>query len=348
MAVEKRDRACNPDAQTADGQRQRAARELLARDYNYLFHLSESASRLLDTHRAALAAATTGFAEQYYNYLFDNPDIADVLYAYERGGGDVGQFVRTELQNLLNSVTSVDLRKRVDALLASGRLHLEHRFRPAWVIGAYDLFIEYLRGLLPDLAMTNAERRELEALLVRMLLHDLGLTLEGYWSAAGDELSGALAHETRRRSQVEEMLAGIPHYLWSVDIRANRIRYANYSLRVLYDRDMDAPFPCFADTHGEDTELLLSVWQDAVNGNSRQVELRMSLGGGEQHWYRIALYPADGSQGRPSVVHCVLEDINHQVAERKQLQQLSTTDYLTGLPNRVTMTNSFSFTVNSE
>jgi len=339
MAVKRRDSERSSGEQAAGGLGQRAARELLARDYNYLFHLSDSDARLLDTHRATLAGATAGFAEKYYNYLFDNPDIADVLYAFERDGGDVGLFARTELQNLLNSVTSGNLRERVDVLLESGTLHLEHRFRPAWVIGAYDLFIEYLRGLLPALVPSNTERKALESLLVRRLLHDLGLTLEGYWASAGDELRGALAHEILRHNQAEELLAGIPYYLWTVDVRSNRIHYANYSLRVLYDREMAAPFPCLSDTHGEDTELLLSAWQDAVNGNGRQVEIRMSLAGSDQHWYRVALYPAEGSQGRPSVVHCVLEDINHQVAERKQLQQLSTTDCLTGLPNRALWTD---------
>lgn len=60
----------------------------------------------------------------------------------------------------------------------------------------------------------------------------------------------------------------------------------------------------------------------------------MSLAGSEEHWYRIALYPSAACQEHPAIVHCVLEDINHQVAERRQLQQLATADDLTGLPNR--------------
>jgi diguanylate cyclase (GGDEF)-like protein len=334
MAGKNNERGCSSTVQTADSLCQRAARELLSRDYNYLFRLTDSDCRLLDTHRATLVAAAAGFAEQFYNYLFDNPDVADVLYAHERAGGDVGLFARTELQNLLNAIITGKPRDRVEALLESGRVHMEHRFRPAWVIGAYDLFIDYLRSLLPALEMPDAERKELESLLIRMLLHDLGLTLEGYWASASDALRRELAHVTGRLGQVEDVLSGIPYYLWSVDVRSNRIGYANYPLRVLYEHDLDAPFPCLADTHSEDGQLLLSAWQDAVSGNSRKVEVRMSLAGSGQHWYRMSLYPAADCQGRPAVVHCVLEDINHLVVERKQLQQLATTDDLTGLPNR--------------
>ncbi len=339
MAAKKKERAGDPGAQTADSLRQRVARELLARDYNYLFRLSDSDTRLLDSHRAMLAAGAAGFAEVFYNYLFDNPDIADVLYAHERAGGDVGQLARSELQNLLNSLVSCDTADRVGKLLESGMAHVELRFRPAWVIGAYDLFIDYLRSLLPALVMPDAERKDLESLLVRLLLRDLGLTLEGYWACARDELCGELEHVAGRLGQVEDMLSGIPYYLWSVDVRSGSLLYANYPLSVLYERDLDAPFPCLSDTHSEDVQLLLSAWQDAVNGNSRQVEVRMTLAGSEQHWYKVAFHPAIGRQGRPLVVHGMMEDINHMVAERRQLQQLATTDDLTGLPNRAMWTD---------
>jgi len=334
MAGKKKERGSGSGAQTDDSLRQRAARELLARDYNYLFRLTDSDVKLLETHRAMLAAGVAGFAEIFYNYLFDNPDIADVLYAHERAGGDVGLLARSELQILLYSIVSSDPADRVGMLLESGKAHVELRFRPTWVIGAYDLLIDYLRKLLPTFMIPEAERRDLDSLLVRMLLHDLGLTLEGYWASTCNELHGELEHISGRLGQAEDMLSGIPYYLWSVDVQAGSILYANYPLRVLYERDLDAPFPYLSDTHSEDLQPLLTAWQDAVNGNSRKVEVRMSLAGSEQRWYKVSLYPAIGRQGRPTVVHGVLEDINHLVAERRQLQQLATTDDLTGLPNR--------------
>ncbi|MBT8121236.1 MAG: hypothetical protein KJO10_01775, partial [Gammaproteobacteria bacterium] len=76
------------------------------REYNYVLRLSAGDLALLKRYREDLVAGTASFAEIFYNYLFDNPDIADVLYAHERDGGDVGQFARKELGNLLAGIVS--------------------------------------------------------------------------------------------------------------------------------------------------------------------------------------------------------------------------------------------------
>jgi diguanylate cyclase (GGDEF)-like protein len=97
---------------------------------------------------------------------------------------------------------------------------------------------------------------------------------------------------------------------------------------------MEAPIPCLADTHEDDQQQLLSTWQNAISGNQAYAEIRMSLAGGEQHWYRISLFPSLNRLGRPVQMHCILEDINHLINERRLLEQLATTDRLTTLPNR--------------
>jgi diguanylate cyclase (GGDEF)-like protein len=127
--------------------------------------------------------------------------------------------------------------------------------------------------------------------------------------------------------------------MWSVDVLKNCVSYANFPLHALYAGKLDAPFPSIDDTCVEDRQQLLTAWQDAVSGNPGRVEVRMSLAEGEIHWYRISLYPAANRQGRIRTVHCMLEDIHYQINERIQLQQLATSDRLTGLPNRAMWTD---------
>jgi hypothetical protein len=49
----------------------------LTREYNYLLRITLEDSALLEQYQETIALGTAGFAEVYYNHLFDNPDIAD-------------------------------------------------------------------------------------------------------------------------------------------------------------------------------------------------------------------------------------------------------------------------------
>ncbi|MDX1697676.1 MAG: bifunctional diguanylate cyclase/phosphodiesterase, partial [Thiohalobacterales bacterium] len=133
---------------------------------------------------------------------------------------------------------------------------------------------------------------------------------------------------------VEHLLAGIPQLMWSVDIATNRVLYANYALQIRYEHNIKPPLPCIEDTHEEDRQQLLTAWQDAVSGNRAAAEVRMALAGDGVHWYRVSLYPEAGRNGKPMIVHCMVDDIQKQISERERLQELSTTDALTGIPNR--------------
>jgi hypothetical protein len=87
MADKKKDRRRSNRQDPADRQAQRAVSGSLAREYNYVLRVSSVDKALLKKYQEPLLFGTAGFAEVYYNYLFDNPDIADVLYTYERGAG---------------------------------------------------------------------------------------------------------------------------------------------------------------------------------------------------------------------------------------------------------------------
>ena len=305
-----------------------------AREYKYVLQISKDELAFLNRYREIIAAGTPRFAEVHYNYLFDNPDIADLLYADEREGWDVSESIRAELAFMLDIFCVQDEGKREAELIHAGEQRYARGIKPVWVTGAYLIFMEFLRDLMAEQNIASADRERLQGVLMKLSLRDIGLISEGYWNAALNEIRGELAHVCRENAGVENLLSEIPQLLWSVDIRNNRVSYCNYPLHALYPEGLDAPFPFLKSTHAVDQQLLLTIWQEAVNGNTAGCEVRISLAGASEHWYRLALYPSLNHRGRPVQVHCLLEDINHAISERTQLEQLSTTDSLTHLPNR--------------
>jgi diguanylate cyclase (GGDEF)-like protein len=340
MADEKKDRRHHAREHLSDGSSQRPLPEFQVKEYNYVLRVLPEDLAVLDKYREALVSGTAGFAESYYNYLFDNPDIADVLYSYERGGGDVGSLVRAELANMLGSIIAAPDPGREAGLVTAGSALREYGFRPVWVMASYNLLIDYINEILPDLDISVADKHTLRSVIARLLLRDMGLTIEGFWRAAHNSVHGEMLRFEKQLGTVEDLLSGIPHYVWSVDIKSNRIVYANASLHSLYTEELEAPVPCLSDTNEEDQQQLLTAWQTAVTGTRAYAEVRMSLAGGEQHWYRVSMFPSLGRSGRQPVrVHCILEDINHLISERKLLERLATTDKLTQLPNRALWTD---------
>ena len=258
-----------------------------------------------------------------------------MLYSYERGGGDVGSLVRTELTNMLGSITDPLDAGREAGLVKSGDQLRQRGFRPVWVIASYNLLINYVDGILSGLDAPYADSGVLRSVIGRLLLRDMGLTIEGFWRVEQDNIFQEMRHLQNELSTVDELLSGIPHCMWSVDIKSNRVVYANAPLHTLYVGELEAPVPCLADTREEDQQQMLTAWQTAVSGSRANAEVRMSLAGGEQHWYRVSMFPSMSSvERRPVQVHCILEDINHLISERKLLERMATTDKLTQLPNR--------------
>jgi diguanylate cyclase (GGDEF)-like protein len=305
-----------------------------AREYNYVLQISSDELVFLNQYQQVIVTGTARFAEVHYNYLFDNPEIADLLYADEREGGDVSETIRAELAFMLDIFAVHEQGKREADLLRAGEQRYARGIKPVWVTGAYLMFMEFLRDLMAEQDIAAVDRERLQGILMKLSLRDIGLISEGYWNAALNEARGEMAHVCREHASIENLLSEIPQLIWSVDVRSNRIHYGNFPIHVLYPEGLDAPFPFFSGTHAEDQQLLLTAWQEAVNGNAASREVRISLAGAPEHWYRLALYPSLNQRGRSVQVHCLLEDINTVISERRQLEQLSTTDSLTHLPNR--------------
>jgi len=290
------------------------------KEYNYALHILPGQSSLLAGYRDEFVSGTTDFAEVYYNFLFDNPDIANVLYNHEKGGGDVGQLVRQQLENMLASIIGDADQVRENDLFSSGKEMYNHNFRQVWIIANYNLLLNYLGDLINTLNLASREQHLLVAAVNTVLLRDMGLTLEGFTQASRDALNKELSHVVDDLGTVEDLLSGIPHYVWSVNIKSNKVVYANYPLHSLYSNALEAPIPCMQDAGEADQQQLMSVWQNAVSGNQSFAEVKMTLAGCDEHWYRLSLYPSFNRLGNPVLMHCVLEDINHQISERMQLE----------------------------
>jgi diguanylate cyclase (GGDEF)-like protein len=339
MADKKKDRRRRVRKHHSVPARQQALPEFQLKKYNYALRVLPEDSIFLESYREALVTGTGGFAEVYYDFLFDNPDVADVLYSFERGGGDISKLVRATLKSMLASITAIAGNSSEAELVVAGERMFETGFQPVWLIASYNLLMNYIHNLLVDIKIPATDRTALESVITTVLLRDMGVTMESYWRTSHGTVSDELAHVAGDLGTVEDLLSGIPHYVWSVDVKSNKVIYANYPLQSLYTERLDAPIPCLADTHEDDQQQLTNTWQNAVTGSHSYAEIRMSLAGGAQHWYRISLFPSLNRLGRTVRMHCILEDINHLISERKLLERLATTDRLTNLPNRALWTD---------
>ena len=143
------------------GAEQQSRADLNAREYKYVLHISHDELAYLNQYRQVIAAGTARFAEVHYNYLFDNPDIADLLYADERDGRDVSETIRAELAFMLDMFSVHEEGKREAGLIRAGEQRFARGIKPVWVTGAYLMFMEFLRDLMAEegIAFADRERR---------------------------------------------------------------------------------------------------------------------------------------------------------------------------------------------
>ncbi len=145
MAKKKKDRGKHRGKSFAGAGERCSIESRVTREYNYLLRITPEDSMLLERYRDTIVQGTTGFAEVYYDHLFDNPDIAEALYRHERKGGNVGKLVRTELQNLLGTLLDAATNERGAALIRVGAFHQKRDIRPVWILSAYHLLIDYMQ-----------------------------------------------------------------------------------------------------------------------------------------------------------------------------------------------------------
>ena len=327
-----------PKEERRSGGRKKSSSPMLGKEVNYVLQLSAADTELLKRYEGVLAQGAAGFAETSYNYLFDNPDIADVLYAFERDGGNIGELVRAMLGHKLG-LLSGDIDEAVTQQSEHiGRAHYRRGVKPVWTLGAYRLFLEHLQQLVAtDPQIAHEDRDAVESALIKMIFRDLAVMTEAYWRAAIDQLTDQRDELGAEQSLAGEILSNIPQLLWTVDIESNRISYASPGTRAFCRQELEAPIPCFYRIHGSERERVLTAWQQVIDNETVQLELRLRAEDNDDQadrWFRMAFYPMANRRGRVLRVHCLMEDITDMHTDRERLEQLSTQDEITGLANR--------------
>ncbi len=317
------------------GARKKSSHPVAGKEFNYVLQLTGEDTLLLKHYQDILAQGAAGFAEKTYNYMFDNPDIADVLYAYERQGGNIGDLVRGQLEHQLNLLSGDISEKAAAESERLGRTHYRWGVKPVWSLGAYRLYVDHLKQLIAsEPGIDNEDRDALECALLKVVFRDLAITSEGYWRAAVEQLTDQRDELGHEQDLAGELLSNIPQLLWTVDIESNCISYASPGTQAFCGDTLEAPIPCFYRIPGSERERVLTAWQQVIDGSPVQLELPVSCEETGDRWYRLAFYPTANRRGRVLRVHCLMEDVSELHSDRERLEQLSTQDEVTGLANR--------------
>jgi len=330
MAGEKRGRRNNSRGGGSSATPPSLAREM-RKEFLYVLQLSSDDSLILRKYHQQLSQGAANFAQDYYNYLFDNAATAEVLYAYERSGGNIGDLVRSKLQQMLQLLNA----EHDDGVADVGHRHFIKGIKPVWVMGAYRLYLNHLQKLIDTLPDINPDdRHQLETALVKRIFLDMGLMLQGYWDSMRLQLDTARLESQTAYARVEDLLTNIPQMLWSYDVRSHELLYASPALRALCIPGSQDPIPCFDRIHADDREKVGAAWQLAMEGKPTEVQARVLLLAETERWCQLRFHPNSSGRRRAQRIDGLLEDITETHNALGILEHQATTDELTGLANR--------------
>lgn len=291
--------------------------------------------RLMARHHDALLQGSERFAKVFYDYLLGYPVTERILARYQEGGGGIGSLVDSQLAHLWQLLSGRVDEQSARRLAHIGDVHYRFGVEPVWVMGAYLLYWEHLRGCLNDRSrIPDSERPALESAVTKFLFRDMGLMLEGYWEAALRQVQDERNKANSLQEQITSLLANLPQVLWSVDVVNNTPLYVSPSSRRICDLDVDMPIPCLNWTVAEDREAVRLAWERALDGRQVEVESRVRSPDGELRWFRRVFHPFTDGTGRVVRIDGLMEDATETKQTLERLHALATSDSLTGLSNR--------------
>ena len=324
-----------PTAANTQGSRRTYTSGTINRAFNEFLGLHALDRKLLRRYHNALMQGGAEFAKVFYDYLLAAPATAKVLEEYQSRGGKIDDLVGKQIQHVFGFLAG-DLGDEYAASMSRiGEVHARYGIEPVWIMGAYLLYLDHLRGLIhggPDIA--DADRRALLDAVIKLLFRDMGLMLEGYWDSNLRALTAEKDKVAALQQQITNLLANIPQLLWSVDLVHNVPLYVSPVAREICEMEVEMPIPCLGWTLPEDQEVVRAAWRRALAGERVEVESRVRQPDGSQRWFRRVFYPFLDAGGRVVRIDGVMEDTTGVKEMVERLHALATTDNLTGLPNR--------------
>ncbi|MDO9372704.1 MAG: EAL domain-containing protein [Gammaproteobacteria bacterium] len=307
----------------------------LNREFSEFLGITHEDLRLLSTCHEALLQGSERFGQLFYDYLFNFSATAGVLTEYQRSGHAVTGLIKKQQAHLVGLLSGDISEGNGQTLIAIGKVHYRYGIEPAWIMGAYRLYLHHLRTLILDsLLVDDASRKPLLDVVSKLLFRDMGLMLEGYWDAAAELLLHERNKVREMQSRVSSLLANIPQVLWSVDVATNQPLYISPHTQKVCAMDIEMPIPCLNWTVPDDRQIVELAWQQALLGKQVEVESRIRAPEGGERWFRRLFRPFLDSAGRVVRIDGVMEDVSDSKEAREHLRRLATTDVLTGLPNR--------------
>ncbi|QFG79865.1 EAL domain-containing protein [Acidithiobacillus sp. 'AMD consortium'] len=155
---------------------------MLSFSIRHFLGLTEADFALLESHEALLAQDSESLARRFYDYLLSYPATAAVFrdFTQER----LEHLVQTQAEHSRGLLTNRLDRPWIQNMMEIGRRHYQMGIEPAWVAGAYPLYLDHWERALEGVDLPLAERRSLRRILQRMLIGDLMIQLEGFGQSA--------------------------------------------------------------------------------------------------------------------------------------------------------------------
>ena len=304
--------------------------------------ITQTDTQILQQYQTQLLENGERFAQAFYDYLFHFPATAAVLNKYQADGGKIEDLVSRQLAHLHAFLLGDCSAATANELTRIGHIHFRHGIEPNWFMGAYLLYLNYLRDALDAGAVPATDRPPLEDAIQKFLFRDMGMMMDGYWNAALSQLQAEKDKVALLQDQITSLLANIPQILWSVDVTTNTLLYISPSTQDICSLEVDMPIPCLGWTHPDDLELVKAAWQEALQGKRVEVESRIKEPGKSARWFRRTFHPFLDDNGKVVRVDGLMDDTTKWKDLVSHLNTLATTDSLTGLPNRSLLYDRFS------